>query len=207
MTVITQEPEIEKATTAALERIPTEPLVREKLVAIKPNDTWACPEDSGGIIQSTKPTLRLFSIAFLGLLFLYPVFQAVYHLTLPRRSQEVRPLISQLKEHYRDGETLYIHPATHYTFSYYADREHLDNMKPIFGTWIGARSWASYVINEIDKVRGRKRVWFLFSGRTDSGGLNHEDLSVAHLNRVGKKLQVFQSKGASVYLYDLRDEE
>src|SRR5207244_9830299 len=76
-----------------------------------------------------------------------------------------------------------------------------------FGRWIGACSWASYVINEIDKVRGRKRVWFIFSGRTDSGGLNHEDLSVAHLNRVRKKLQAFQSKGASVYLYDLRDEE
>jgi len=135
------------------------------------------------------------------------LFQAVYHLTLPRRSQEVRPLIFQLKEHYRDGDTLYIHPATHYTFSYYADREHLDNMKPIFGTWIGARSWASYVTDQTDKVLGRKRVWFLFSGRTDSGGLNHEDLFIAHLNRVGKKLQVFQSKGASVYLYDLRDEE
>jgi hypothetical protein len=161
-------------------------------------------EGAAAIIRGTKKTVPLFRAAFLAILFLYPVFEAAYHLTIPRRSQEVRPLISQLKEEYREGDTLYVHPATHYTFSYYALREHLDNMKPIFGPWIGGRSWASYVINEVQTLRGRERVWFLFSGRLDSDGVNQEELFVAYLNRVGKKVQAFQSKGASVYLYDLR---
>jgi uncharacterized protein (DUF362 family) len=47
---------IENAIAEALRHIPLEKLVRNKLVAVKPNDTWATPEDVTGVTQAD--TLR-----------------------------------------------------------------------------------------------------------------------------------------------------
>jgi uncharacterized protein (DUF362 family) len=47
---------IDKAISDALRHIPLERLVRGKLVAVKPNDTWATPENTTGVTQAD--TLR-----------------------------------------------------------------------------------------------------------------------------------------------------
>ena len=54
--VITQNESIEQAIGEALRQIPLEPLVSRKLVAVKPNETWASAEDTTGVTQ--PDTLR-----------------------------------------------------------------------------------------------------------------------------------------------------
>src|SRR5438067_2679470 len=54
--VITRNEDIEKAINEALQHIPLETLVKGKLVAVKPNETWASHDDLGGITQ--PDTLR-----------------------------------------------------------------------------------------------------------------------------------------------------
>lgn len=54
--VITQNEDIEIAIHDALEQLPVPALVREKLVAVKPNETWASDEDTTGVCQ--PDTLR-----------------------------------------------------------------------------------------------------------------------------------------------------
>jgi uncharacterized protein (DUF362 family) len=54
--VITQNTRIESAISEALEHIPLASLVRGRLVAVKPNDTWASADDTTGITQ--PDTLR-----------------------------------------------------------------------------------------------------------------------------------------------------
>ena len=49
--VITQNSDIEDAISSSLEHIPLEPLIRGKIVAVKPNDTWASKEDTTGVTQ------------------------------------------------------------------------------------------------------------------------------------------------------------
>lgn len=54
---ITQDKEsIQRAIDAALGQMPIDALVRDKIVAIKPNDTWASREDTTGVTQAD--TLR-----------------------------------------------------------------------------------------------------------------------------------------------------
>jgi hypothetical protein len=43
--VITQNDAIERAIAEALQHLPLDVLVHGKVVAVKPNDTWALPED------------------------------------------------------------------------------------------------------------------------------------------------------------------
>jgi len=54
--VITRDASIERAVAAALEKIPLDELVRDCLVAVKPNETWASPTDTTGVTQ--PDTLR-----------------------------------------------------------------------------------------------------------------------------------------------------
>ena len=53
---ITQNAKIESAITEALDELAVEPLIRNKLVAVHPNDTWASKEDKTSITQ--PDTLR-----------------------------------------------------------------------------------------------------------------------------------------------------
>jgi len=54
--IITHHEDIEKAIPNALEYIDVESLVRDKVVAVKPNETWASPEKTTGVTQ--PDTLR-----------------------------------------------------------------------------------------------------------------------------------------------------
>src|SRR5918992_2457306 len=54
--VITHNERIEEAITAALQHVPLAPLLKDRRVAIKPNETWASEDDTSGITQ--PDTLR-----------------------------------------------------------------------------------------------------------------------------------------------------
>src|SRR5438046_8441351 len=54
--VLTQHDDIARAVEAALGPIDLEPLIRGKLVAVKPNETWASADDTTGVTQ--PDTLR-----------------------------------------------------------------------------------------------------------------------------------------------------
>ena len=54
--VITHNEHIEQAITQALDSLPLEALVRGKVVAVKPNDTWASAQDKTAVTQ--PDTLR-----------------------------------------------------------------------------------------------------------------------------------------------------
>lgn len=54
--VITHNADIERAISEALRYIDVEPLVRNRIVAVKPNETWASQEDKTGVTQ--PDTLR-----------------------------------------------------------------------------------------------------------------------------------------------------
>ncbi|MBE3560091.1 MAG: DUF362 domain-containing protein [Ktedonobacteraceae bacterium] len=56
LVVITHNEQIEPAIMQALERLPLEQLTRGKVVAVKPNDTWASAQDRTGVTQ--PDTLR-----------------------------------------------------------------------------------------------------------------------------------------------------
>ena len=60
-------------------------------------------------------------------------------------------------------------------------------------------------LQEIEQLRGRKRVWFLFSHICYfyPCKVNEETYLLQHLDKIGKKVLDYKSPGASLYLYDL----
>ena len=147
-----------------------------------------------------SPTIGVF---LLGLLFFLPLSSATYHLIKPRTMEEIRPVISYVKQHERNGDVIYLYYGAVEPFQYYAEWYDFRN----YMVGIASReNWANYV-KDLDKLRGLNRVWVLFSHNYSGKGVDEEKFFLYQLDSRGKRLDSFRSVGAAVYLYDLSEPE
>ncbi len=59
---------------------------------------------------------------------------------------------------------------------------------------------------DLNKPKGHKRVWILFSAAIIKDRVDEEKYIVFHLDTIGKRLEFFGHSGvAAVYLYDLSE--
>ena len=60
--------------------------------------------------------------------------------------------------------------------------------------------------NDLDRLRGHKSVWVLFSHVWNYSGLDEEQYFLNHLSSIGIRLDAMKQNGAAVYLYNLGKE-
>jgi hypothetical protein len=85
-------------------------------------------------------------------------------------------------------------------FDYYAKRYELDNMDYIIG--VNFRESSEGYIRDLEKMRGKERVWMLFSHVRK----NEQKEIIQRLNKIGKNLlRVQVNEGAEAYLYNLSE--
>jgi hypothetical protein len=161
----------------------------------------------------------------------YPVAGTIGKVAHPRQKEEVKPLLRQLVQRWRPGDSLYVFYSAQYAFRYYAECGCLgdagrapplsfatrttsgpDLFSPALRSRppqlvIGIESpggWDAYV-RDVRKVRGRPRVWVLFShpnNQTDFEFQRHRFPRT--LDRLGTRLATFERFRASLLLYDFR---
>lgn len=156
-------------------------------------------------------------LAFLGLLFIHPVLQASYHLAIkPRIRQELKPVLLAMKQELQEGDTIYVYHWSLPAFDYYVARRGLLQSSTIVrGVGEGPQGDVQKYAEQIDRLRGRGRVWFVFSHSALTKDIDDEQFFVSYLNRVGVKKQENRimneivkphqktGTGASTYLYEL----
>ncbi|NJP10166.1 MAG: glycosyltransferase family 39 protein [Leptolyngbyaceae cyanobacterium RU_5_1] len=158
----------------------------------------------------TEPKGRYRSFKLVGIsmavaLVGFPLFQASQSMISPHRFDEIRPVIEYVKSHQQAGDTLYIFPETRRQFLYYAPKHGYSQKDYIFGNYdvpsgraVSNENRQNYK-QEIEQLRGRKRVWFLLARSASES----EKTLLNDLNQVGKKLDVFKQPDAIACLYDL----
>jgi hypothetical protein len=160
----------------------------------------------------TNNNLSIIGIVFIGLLFSCPLLIASYHLIKPRTREEIKPVISYVKKHWQDGDVLYLHFGSEPAFKYYAKKYGFSEDDYIIGVYVGDKNniWALSLddlkdyTNDLDKLRGNKRVWILFSHALPlRNGINEVKFILYYLNSIGKRLDFFKATDSVVYLYDL----
>ena len=155
------------------------------------------------IRDKTKHNSTLIGIAFICILFLAPSLSASKLLIKPRTKEEIKPVISYIREHKQNGDLLFLYYGAVPAYKFYSKIFRVNNNHYIEG--VGSRDfWRNY-INDLDKLRGNKRVWVLFSHVCTWEGVDEEKYFLSYLNSIGTKMDAFKSVGASVYLYDLYD--
>jgi hypothetical protein len=122
----------------------------------------------------------------------------------PYYDSETKPMICYLGQHRRDGDAIYVHNMAWKQFAFYGPAESLrtdqaTETSEVSLMLLGPKPLV--ILRDLDKFRGRSRVWILF------GGSYTEELSVAYgyIDTIGRLLDCRTAFNASIYLYDFSD--
>ena len=178
------------------------PLNAKLIVFLAPFLFLFIAEGVDQIIEKTRyNSFPIIGIILVGLLFIYQIFYSGLHLINPRTMEEIKPVINYVREYKQEGDGLYLYYSSQPAFKYYSENYGFDDNDYIVG--ISSRdNWEDY-IKDLDKLRGIKRVWILFSHVCTWEGVDEEKFFLYYLDRIGTRLDSFKSIGAAVYLYDL----
>ena len=181
------------------------PFFERLLLFIVPSLMLLIAEGTIEIINKAKQNLAIIGIGIAVFLLLHPLMATASLLrerTLDRaQNAEIRPIMGYIRENRKDGDALYVHNYAVYAFKYYSERYGFNEKDYISGVW--SRHVLGDVAEDLDKLRGRRRVWIVFSHTywTNFGEIRR--FALYYLERIGKKIDSFKSDGADVYLYDL----
>ncbi len=161
------------------------------------------------LIRKTRSKLTFIAgiVLLISLLF-QPVTKASNLLINPNWNEEIKPVISYVKSQQQPSDILYIFQRGHYQFLYYAEKYGyqkgdyvigVDDLDEFDGKDLSDKERERYE-NDLNKLRGNKRVWVLFSHAHNS---SENEMMKTYLDKIGKQIDYFQSPGAFVYLYDL----
>jgi hypothetical protein len=153
------------------------------------------------LIQTLWDKSRLIGFLAILLLFLHPLYLATYHFIVPYTKQELKPVIHYMTQHHENSDVIYIYYSTQYAAKYYFNQWHLNHLNAIIG--VRSRGNLQKYTDDLDQLRGHKRVWLLFSHVYSDEQVNEERFFLYYLDRIGIRLDAFKADGASAYLYDL----
>jgi hypothetical protein len=151
--------------------------------------------------QMTWEVARPLGALLIGLLFLDPMLTAARHFVKPQGVEEVRSAIDYIQSHRSPEDILYCYYSAELPLQYYRERGRIGTIEQITGV-ASRENWQRYS-DDLDRLRGQKRVWILFSHVWHSAGADEQAIFLSHLDRIGRRLDSMQATGASAYLYDL----
>ena len=149
-------------------------------------------------------------VLFVVLLFLHPLANAVVHVRYPEEartgldhSEEIRPVLQYIRDHWREGDSMYVFNPSECAFRYYSLLLGADFRKVIVGKNL-RKDFENEYRKELDHLRGRERVWVLFSHVSSKNrGINEESCMVGYLETIGRRRDQVHYTGASAYMFDL----
>lgn len=185
---------------------------------------------AGGIRNVASRRVAAASLAVLVLA--VPGWHAVERLVRPLMREEMKPALTHIRDRWQPGDTLYVSDLTQFALRYYLEcdcfspaegdaktawrfrrtpdrsriqKNALRSMPPHFVVGRASDGDRRTYVSEIAALRGRGRVWLLYThvgDATELSFLRHE--LPRDLERIGRRLDAFTAVGATVYLYDLR---
>jgi len=136
-----------------------------------------------------------------GFLFLDPTLTAAKHFVKPPEVEEARAAIDYIEKHRSRDDVLYCYYSAEFPLQYYRERGRIGPIDEIMG--VASRDdWPRYM-EDLNRLRGQKRVWILFSHVWRDNGADEQSFFLEHLDQIGKRVDSMQVIGASAYLYDL----
>jgi len=149
-------------------------------------------------------------VLFVVLLFLQPLAVAAVNARYPeearsqlRHSEEIRPVLGYIQDHWQGGDLIYVFSSSEYAFKYYSLLLRADFREVIIGASL-RKDFENTYRKELDRLRGRGRVWVLFSHvSSDRGKSVRIESMVRYLETIGKRRDQVRHSGAFAYLFDL----
>lgn len=150
--------------------------------------------------KGSERTRRFSAGVMLLVLSLYPAVGVARNLVRPLQAEELKQVMRTIAARLEPGDQIYLYFASEPAFRFYseyADRPVLQGVVPVVGA--NGRADRSVYLSDLDKLRGRGRVWLVFSHATRED----ERYFIERLDALGRPVDAVIAFGASAYLYDL----
>jgi hypothetical protein len=185
------------------------PFTDRFLLFLVPSFLLLIAEGAEYIRDKTKSSAPLIGGLLIGLLLLHPALSAANHAVTQKPyaskpNEDIKTVMHYMHEHKKNGDAIYLYYASKFAFKYYEKCYGFKDSEYIVGTF-SRRDGKGY-IQDLNKLRGKGRVWFLFSHALTSTGFDEEKLFVFYLDTIGTRLDYLKADGAAIYLYDLSKE-
>jgi hypothetical protein len=158
-----------------------------------------------------------------------PVWTAADGAIHPRRREEIKPVLAYVRDHWRPGDTLYLHYGAQYAFLYYSECDCFrttgrggKRLWPAKRAPAGPAQFAPAVrplsedllvgpyaggdrtrqLADLDRLRKRTRVWFVYTHVNDDQEASFiRQRLLGRLGDMGRLLESISRAGAHAYLY------
>lgn len=148
----------------------------------------------------------VYALLVLGLFF-QPAALTFETFLRPYNGSDIKPVIEYVAKNRSSDEIIYVYHITASTFHYYAPLYGIDSKNVVTGVNSRQKRIAlNDFFEDVEKLSGNERVWFIFSGIIDCGGCEGDMqlFYTDYLDEHGTMLDSFHATGANAYLYDLR---
>jgi hypothetical protein len=136
----------------------------------------------------------------IALLLFLPAARAAEGLVSPQTHHEVRPVLAYVRQHAAAGDLLYGYRSSP-VFVYYLPRFGFDAGRYVGGSGF-KDDWPGYA-RDLQALRGRGRVWIVFSGISEKEANGTVPFYLYLLDGFGTRLDTVKAPGSAAYLYDL----
>lgn len=134
---------------------------------------------------------------------LYGTVNAAWHnVQQPAKVEELKQVMEYLAKHRGPTDVIYVYYGAEAAFGYYAPRYGIAPDQYIVG--VESRTSLSGYDKDLLKLKGKERVWIVFSHVWRQHLLSEDRYIAGYLDQLGKRLDYFPQVGSSLYLYDLR---
>jgi len=137
-------------------------------------------------------------IAFLCL---HPFLSATRNLISPRAFEHIKPVLSHVRDNRQADDVIYVYYGAYDQWRYYAKRYHFSERD--YREGVRARNDLAAYKDDLERLRGKRRVWVVFSHVYRGSGIDEEQFFLSCLDICGTRLDEFRGAGSSAYLYDL----
>ena len=148
----------------------------------------------------SKYNKEFIAILLIIITLLYPIAMGSKNLTQPILKEEIKPVINYYMSNSTEKDNLYLYYGAIRAFRFYTHDKNIPYIKSSDMKDRGNRKNPVLYLEELDKLKGKGKVWFVFSHVYK----NEKELFLIYLDKIGDKLDSFQTHGASIYLYDLQ---
>ena len=139
-------------------------------------------------------------LLFISILY-KPVSYTLERAKSPANIENIKPLLSYLKRYREEGDIIYVYYPTWHAFYFYADQYGFSQDDYIIG--IQSRADPDQYLADIDRLRGNKRVWFVFSHNCSTCKVNEMQYYLDYLDKIGVQKEAIERDDVFLYRYKL----
>ena len=147
----------------------------------------------GSALVKSQPVA---AVVLLGVLLAAPCLETYQQLNMPMRSEQIQPVLTQVRERWQSGDRMYVYYGSLPAFEYYTRESAFPTEAVVKGT--EARSNTDEYRQQLAAFQGRSRVWIVFSHRH----ADEEPIIRSQAEGLGRCEETIRGNGAAAYRFN-----